>query len=154
MILCKQKKESHFCNSLVFCVGVPGFEPGTPSSQSRCASRTALCPDYKTTSLFLFVGVAGFEPATPCSQSRCASRTALCPDKLGGEGGIRTPGSLWDYDSLANCWFQPLTHLSVFRGFASAKVHLFFISPTLFFKKNYFFYFFHFYKEINNFAYK
>ena len=94
------KKESHFCNSLVFCVGV-----------------------------------AGFEPATPCSQSRCASRTALCPDQLGGEGGIRTPGSLWSYDSLANCWFQPLTHLSVFRGFASAKVHIFFKRTTFFCKK-------------------
>ena len=85
------------------------------------------------------VGVPGFEPGTPCSQSRCASRTALCPDNRGGEGGIRTPGSLWDYDSLANCWFQPLTHLSVFRGFASAKVHLFpfraTLSPTFF---NYF----------------
>ena len=32
---------------------------------------------------------------------------------LGGEGGIRTPGTLIEYDSLANCWFQPLTHLSV-----------------------------------------
>src|SRR5690606_13703186 len=29
-----------------------------------------------------------------------------------GEGGIRTPGTLYAYDSLANCWFQPLTHLS------------------------------------------
>ena len=26
-------------------VGVPGFEPGTPCSQSRCASRAALHPD-------------------------------------------------------------------------------------------------------------
>ena len=29
-----------------------------------------------------------------------------------GERGIRTPGTLIGYDSLANCWFQPLTHLS------------------------------------------
>ena len=29
----------------VFEVGVAGFEPATPCSQSRCASRTALCPD-------------------------------------------------------------------------------------------------------------
>ena len=114
------KKRSHICcNSLIFCVGVPGFEPGTP-----------------------------------CSQSRCASRTALCPDKLGGEGGIRTPGSLWDYDSLANCWFQPLTHLSVFRGFASAKVHLFFIYPTLFSKKIIFFIFTHISTLINTFVFK
>ena len=36
---------------------------------------------------------------------------------FGGEGGIRTPGTLIEYDSLANCWFQPLTHLSVAWGF-------------------------------------
>ena len=28
-----------------FTVGVPGFEPGTPCSQSRCANRTALHPE-------------------------------------------------------------------------------------------------------------
>ena len=31
--------------SLFFFVGIPGFEPGTPCSQSRCANRTALHPD-------------------------------------------------------------------------------------------------------------
>ena len=29
----------------IFLVGVPGFEPGTPCSQSRCANRTALHPE-------------------------------------------------------------------------------------------------------------
>ena len=29
-----------------------------------------------------------------------------------GEGGIRTPGTLIEYVSLANWWFQPLTHLT------------------------------------------
>ena len=29
-----------------FYVGVPGFEPGTPCSQSRCANRTALHPVF------------------------------------------------------------------------------------------------------------
>ena len=113
----KQKRSHNFCNSLIY-----------------------------------FVGVAGFEPATPCSQSRCASRTALCPEQFsGGEGGIRTPGSLWDYDSLANCWFQPLTHLSVFCGFASANVHLFLIHTT-FFQKKYLILFFLLSRKINNFA--
>ena len=49
-----------------------------------------------------FVGVAGFEPATSCSQSRRDNRATLHPEKLknvfhqknGGEGGIRTPGTL------------------------------------------------------------
>ena len=31
---------------------------------------------------------------------------------LGGEWGIRTPGTVIPYGSLANCWFQPLTQLS------------------------------------------
>ena len=72
-------------------------------------------------SLIFIVGAKGFEPSTPCSQSRCASRTAPYPEKkddlasssfFRGEGGIRTPGTLIEYDSLANCWFQPLTHPS------------------------------------------
>jgi hypothetical protein len=29
-----------------------------------------------------------------------------------GERGIRTPGTLIEYDSLANCWIKPLSHLS------------------------------------------
>ena len=67
--------------------------------------------------------MAGFEPATPCSQSRCANRAALHLESFqiieaslaclsGGERGIRTPGTLLAYGSLANCWFKPLTHLS------------------------------------------
>ena len=83
--------------------------------------------------------MAGFEPATPCSQNRCANRTALHPEREGedrqllsfrqaqgektradarvltlcGEGGIRTRGTRLEYASLANWWFQPLTHLTV-----------------------------------------
>ncbi len=30
----------------------------------------------------------------------------------GGERGIRTPGTVIPYVSLANWWFKPLTHLS------------------------------------------
>ena len=29
-----------------------------------------------------------------------------------GEGGIRTPGTLIEYASLANWWIKPLSHLS------------------------------------------
>ena len=29
-----------------------------------------------------------------------------------GERGIRTPGTVIPYGSLANCWFKPLTHLT------------------------------------------
>ena len=31
---------------------------------------------------------------------------------FGGEGGMRTPGTLIEYVSLANWWFKPLTHLT------------------------------------------
>ena len=48
---------------------------------------------------------------------------------LGGEGGIRTPGTLIEYDSLANCWFQPLTHLSV--CFVRPNCTNFYLSKTV-----------------------
>ena len=42
----QQKKELHFIVTPDFpVVGVAGFEPTTPCSQSRCANRTALHPD-------------------------------------------------------------------------------------------------------------
>ena len=40
----KDKKKKRASNYLLF-VGIPGFEPGTPCSQSRCANRTALHPE-------------------------------------------------------------------------------------------------------------
>ena len=41
----KRKHGPIFPTSLVaVCVGVKGFEPSTPCSQSRCANRTALHP--------------------------------------------------------------------------------------------------------------
>ena len=64
-------------------VGVAGFEPATLSSQTRCASQTALHTEKKNGKIPLnckMVGVAGFEPATLSSQTRCASQTALHTD--------------------------------------------------------------------------
>ena len=55
------------CNSLIFSVGAKGFEPSTPCSQSRCASRTAPYPEKKDDATIVFF--------------------------LRGEGGIRTPGT-------------------------------------------------------------
>ena len=40
----KNKKATIFDDCL-FVVGVAGFEPTTPCSQSRCANRTALHPE-------------------------------------------------------------------------------------------------------------
>ena len=39
-----QKKQTTLSSRLLFVVGIPGFEPGTPCSQSRCANRPALHP--------------------------------------------------------------------------------------------------------------
>ncbi len=41
------------CISASLLVGIPGFEPGTPCSQSRCANRTALHPEKKDISFIL-----------------------------------------------------------------------------------------------------
>ena len=58
---------ANFRNSLIFIVGAKGFEPSTPCSQSRCASRTAPYPEKKDDTTIVFF--------------------------LRGEGGIRTPGT-------------------------------------------------------------
>ena len=95
-------------------------------------------------SLFLFVGVPGFEPGTPWSQTRCASRAALHPEKYYfflervlfsiltsffsppskpvRRGGDSNPRYSFPYGSLANCWYQPLTHLSRFLGGANVGI--------------------------------
>ena len=38
--------------------------------------------------------------------------TDICNAVFCGERGIRTPGTVIPYVSLANWWFQPLTHLT------------------------------------------
>jgi hypothetical protein len=69
-------------------VGVGGFEPPTPCSRSRCASRAALHPviglfhQSKTALYKHMVGVTGFEPATSSTPRKRASRAAPHPDPL------------------------------------------------------------------------
>ena len=38
--------------------------------------------------------------------------TDVCNAVFCGERGIRTPGTVFPYVSLANWWFKPLTHLT------------------------------------------
>ncbi len=38
----------------IYSVGVKGFEPSTPCSQSRCANRTALRPERNKADGFIF----------------------------------------------------------------------------------------------------
>ena len=47
------KKETTFTCGFLFFVGVAGFEPTTPCSQSRCANRTALHPETSLIDLSL-----------------------------------------------------------------------------------------------------
>ena len=75
---------------------------------------------------------AGFEPATYCLEGSCSiqlSYETLMPEadrvrhsrafakrqkRCGAEkGGFEPPVQNNPYDSLANYWFKPLTHLSV-----------------------------------------
>ncbi len=50
-----------------FFVGVAGFEPTTPCSQSRCANRTALHPEYFSIELLLCrgSGIRTHDPLLP-----------------------------------------------------------------------------------------
>ena len=83
-----------FKHCTFYIVGVTGFEPATPWSQTRCATncatprerfffniaRLSLALHNNTTRQlychFIIVGVTGFEPATPWSQTRCATNCA------------------------------------------------------------------------------
>ncbi len=131
--------------------------PFCPQTKKRTSSKLgfsfSVCALPAIAGVILLVGVARFELATSCSQSRRANRATLhpvwplfigfrrgrvwhfyrlacsnCRTWPCGERGIRTPGTRKRYGSLANCWFQPLTHLSETfarnkeRCFAGAKI--------------------------------
>ncbi len=57
----QQKKHLQIllCKCLIISVGVAGFEPAAPCSQSRCANRTALHPVFPNAER------GGFEPPVP-----------------------------------------------------------------------------------------
>ena len=85
----------------------------TRASSARCKNKKR--PLTCVNDLCVLVGVAGFEPAAPCSQNRCANRTALYPEQFFSSavrGGFEPPVPVSRYASLANWWFQPLTHLT------------------------------------------
>ncbi len=100
---------------MVWLSGLPFLHPAYTRSKDKA-------PQLSLEGLSSFVvGVVGFEPTTPCSQSRYANRTALHPEQtirpkyrgFSRRGGDSNPRyQLTRYGSLANCWFQPLTHLS------------------------------------------
>jgi hypothetical protein len=58
-----------------------------------------------------FVIRQGLEPRTYALEGRCSIQ--LSYRTYAERGGFEPPVQFNPYDSLANCWFQPLTHLSV-----------------------------------------
>ena len=75
----RHKKASQSKTKRLNLVGIPGFEPGAPCSQSRCANRTALYPEYLRLKKRL--------------QKKEVSNNLKYSKKCGGEGGIRTRGT-------------------------------------------------------------
>jgi hypothetical protein len=71
---------------LSFCcthsVGVPGFEPGTPCSQSRYASRTALYPEIYIEQISFYLSLLNFQSlllSDPLPYSLSAERGGFEP---------------------------------------------------------------------------
>ena len=64
-----QTVSASFYEFIFLIVGVAGFEPTTPCSQSRCANRTALHPEKLLTELPLFCsrgsGIRTHDPLLP-----------------------------------------------------------------------------------------
>lgn len=59
------------------------------------------------------VGKTGFEPATPWSQTRCATGLRYFPKYFPAvREGFEPSVQFNPYGSLANYWFEPLTHLT------------------------------------------
>ncbi len=66
-------------------VGAPGFEPGTPCSQSRCATGLRYAPNFVP----IFVGAPGFEPETLPIRSGCATGLRYAPKDVCDGVGVQ-----------------------------------------------------------------
>ena len=101
-----QKNRSyHFCNSLIFRSGQKDSNLRPPAPKAGALAGLRHTPKKKTIHhrLLSFAEKGGFEPPVPIA----------------------------GYDSLANCWFQPLTHLSSALN-CGAKVGFFPIPTNVF----------------------
>ncbi len=113
----KRKRFSPIFNRLnLLKVGVAGFEPATPCSQSRCASRTALYPV-----LLLYISNSGnilgeVNRDPPGSNRDALAGLRYTPKyfnvKQAVRAGFEPAVQNYPYAGLANQWFQPLTHLT------------------------------------------
>ena len=112
----KNKKEPDFNLTPSFSiVGVAGFEPATPCSQSRCASRTALYPVN-----YFNISNSGNTSGVANRDSPGSNRDAPAElrsrkyfnTKQAVRAGFEPAVQYYPYAGLANRWFQPLTHLT------------------------------------------
>ena len=92
-------------------VGVPGFEPGTPWSQTRCANRAALHPEIQA--LILEPLYSFLKRSANVTNGLKKQIHFFSAPRNVEEPGFEPGEPLTQFDSLANCWFQPLTHLSL-----------------------------------------
>ncbi len=92
-------------------VGVPGFEPGTPWSQTRCANRAALHPEIQV--LMLEPLYSFLKRSANVTNGLKKQIHFFSAPRNVEEPGFEPGEPLTQFDSLANCWFQPLTHPSL-----------------------------------------
>ena len=101
-------------------VGVAGFEPTTFCSQSRRDTGLRYTPKilYQThllsDALFVRVQLSNLRSSRIPNAGRDTRLRYTPKIYLAERGGFEPPVRVTPYDSLANCWFQPLTHLSSF----------------------------------------
>ena len=96
-------------------VGVSGFEPLTPWSRTRCATRLRYAPlNRLPTKAAHQVGVDGFEPSTPCTPSKCATRLRHTPLSVRRDSDPRP--SAPRADALPGCATHRLPWKGIKRG--------------------------------------
>ncbi len=86
-----------------------GFRRYAPISMAACRGGPCIKSlSAQLTSVFLFCsGLRQVLAGGKQKSLNSSSSSFSC-----GERGIRTPGTVIPYGSLANCWFKPLTHLT------------------------------------------
>jgi hypothetical protein len=111
-------------------VGVTGFEPATSWSRTKRATKLRYTPKTDPAEAgpsSQMVGLAGFEPTTSSTPRKRATKLRYSPKnrsraippgagRTGGEGGIRTLGTLLTYTAFPMLHLRPLGHLSKETG--------------------------------------
>ena len=107
-------KKGDDCSSPFYCVGAAGFEPATSWSQTRRDDRTTLRPEQKCPISIRLpnafgASLSGTSPLFGGAKIAFFFTSAIAIEKKRWERDSNSRYS-YPYDSLANCWFKPLTH--------------------------------------------